>query len=125
MRNYIELDGKKYHTTAKDWKPEGQVPGTLRTNLDGSLDATFGAGEYKTWKGEIKIDVTPPNVSYGTEADLIAALTKKSGIVLHDHLYPSTPEYTVYSFNWKKRSLSPMWDSPSNALFFQVVLKGA
>ena len=58
MNNYITLDGQKYKTNGKAWTPATTKAGSVRLNLDGTLDATYGAGTLLRWEGEIKVRVT-------------------------------------------------------------------
>ena len=57
MNNYITLDGYKYKTNGKAWTPSGVKAGSVRLNLDSTLDATYGSGTLLRWEGEIKVRV--------------------------------------------------------------------
>ncbi|HZW04401.1 MAG TPA: hypothetical protein VFF68_10765, partial [Anaerolineaceae bacterium] len=71
FRDYITLDGLKFKTPQKAWRPVDNNPSTLRRTLAGDADATFGPAAFFTWEGEIE---APPvaSVGWGTYADLKA-----------------------------------------------------
>ena len=93
MNNYIVLDGNKYKTNAKNWTPAPQKAGSVRLNLDGTLDATYGSGTLLRWEGEIMVPVTAA-AGWGTIAQLRTSLQKTSGLILRTTTTPpprSTP----------------------------------
>ncbi len=78
MNNYITLDGQKYKTNGKTWTPVPTKAGSVRLNLDGTLDATYGSGTLLRWEGEIKVRVTT-ETGFGTIDQLRTSLQKKPG----------------------------------------------
>ena len=120
MNNYITLDGKKYKTTAKSWKPSVIIPNTIRFNLDGSLDATFGPATIYQFDGTIMAPVTAPT-GYGSVDNLRASLQKRQILTFIDH-YNTT--YSIVSTNYTEYSLSPKWDNTTNEIGFAVQLIG-
>ena len=120
MNSYITLDGKKYATAAKTWTPVPSKPGSVRLNLNGQMDATYGAGVLLRWEGDILARMTPLS-GYGSPADLRASLIKTQGLTFTDHYGTA---YTVHVFRYKERSLSPNWDGATNEIKFQVELTG-
>ena len=123
MNGYVMLDWKRYATTAKTWIPRVTKPSTVRLNVDGSVDATYGSGILYEWAGDIKVPITSPGPDWGTVDNLRASLKKLAGLPFQDH-YGSVL-YTVHVNEYKERSLSPKWDSPSNEILFTVKLVGA
>ena len=56
--DYIVLDGLKYRTLAKQWKPQVNKPATARVTLQGEIEATFGVTNILKWQGIIIAPVT-------------------------------------------------------------------
>lgn len=120
---YIQLDGKKYATVARNWSPQVQKPMTVRQLSNGDLDVTYGQKALKFYAGEIVANVseTPARLSagWGTSSDIETSLEKMQGLAFVDHYGNS---FTVHIGGWKKRSLSPAWGGASNKLYYEVRL---
>ena len=128
MNDYIELDGYCYKTTVKTWNPPiPRKPMTVRVNVDGSLDVTYAAASPLTWGGEIKLAGTPSSTppaqdkTWGTQSDIETTLAKLEAVTFVDHFGDS---YSVHIRPFGSRSLTPMWDAASNALYYGVTLIG-
>lgn len=119
MNNYITFDSKKYITTAKTWHPEPIVPQTIRVNLDGNLDVTFGPASLQVFVGEIEAPVSPGS-GYGSVSDLRTTLAKKQTLSLTDHY--GTAHTVAVQGPVIERSLAPKWDGSSNKVYFKVRL---
>lgn len=121
MNAYITLDGYKYATPHKTWRPGIYPLVNSRILLDGTLDTTWGADTVIIFQGEIAADVTPAS-GYGAPTNLRASLKKRQHLDLTDH-YGDT--YDVVAIGpFAERGLSPKWDSAKNTIYFSVVLKG-
>ncbi len=121
MNNYITLDGLKYHTSAKSWKPDQNVPATVRLMMDGSLDATFGVKSLMIWNGEIEGPVTPEGEGWGTIDDLRTTLLKRTTLSFQDH-YALTTYTVVAQGPYAERSLGNKWDEVENVIYKTVRL---
>ncbi len=125
FKNYIELDGRRYMTSAQSWAPEASTPANIRLLINGNLDATYGQGSLKVWSGDIMVDNSPPNdggsPAWGTVDELRASLVKRTGLAFKDHYGTA---YTVHVTGYKEASLSPKWDGANNTMYFSVSLIG-
>lgn len=120
MNDYIELDGKKFATNAKTWRPVRSNPASERRTLAGALDITYGPGEIFSWEGEIHGPVTARDTGWGTIADLRATIVKKTAVTMRDH-YGLV--YNVYCLgDFSERSLMNAWDNPANVFYVFVRL---
>ena len=100
---------------------------TVRVNVDGTLDVTSPRPRRVTWAGEIKLagtpSSTPPlgqdlgNTSRGIET----TLAKLEAVTFVDHFGDS---YSVHIRPFGTRSLTPVWDAASNALYYGMTLIG-
>jgi hypothetical protein len=117
MNAYISYDGKYYATVAKNWQPVHQKPATARFMADGTLDVAFGAGVIKMFKGEIVADPNEARVGWGASSDLETSLDKLQTVTFVDH---DGNSHTSVCNGWKRRSLSPKWDSTK--LYYEVEL---
>jgi hypothetical protein len=118
MNDYITLDGKKYHTST-NWLPSNSRSMTARRLLSGATNVTWGPATYKSWNGNIVVDVTPA-AGFGTIADLRAAYETTSALTYVDHyegIYSVVMDRGV-----DERSLSPMWTAPDNTINVTVTL---
>jgi len=120
MNNYILLDTLKYMTPAKNWTPVPGKPATVRINLDGSTDATYGPGVIFEWRGAIIAPVTPIDVTWGTKADLDVTIAKRQPIAFVDHYGTSCNVHVLGPFAATSRS--PKWDGASNEFEVEVTL---
>ncbi len=118
--NYITLNGKKYVTPAKSWKPMPVKPASVRYTLTGRMDATYGAAVLLQWDGEIEAAVTPAT-GYGSVADLDAACALRGTMAFTDH---DGNNYTVHLLGpFPKRSLGNKWDAPGNKVYVTVSIR--
>jgi hypothetical protein len=120
MNNYILLDGKKYVTPSKNWKPVYDKPATVKATLLGGIDVTYGPAVYNEWQGEIEGPVTPKDGTWGSISDLRATIAKTTTVSFTDHYGTGMNVHVLGPF--QERSLAPKWDSASNCIFVQVRL---
>ncbi len=118
MNPYITLDGKKYATLHKDWSPTQDNPRSIRHTSLGAADVTYATGTLFVWEGTIVAKYTPAT-GYGSFADLMTSLAKKSSISFTDHL--GVNQNVVATGPFKPKCDIPNWDSPSAS--FQVPVK--
>ena len=117
MNEYITFDTCRYATT-RMWRPEPNVPVTIRNNLDGTLDTTFGSATSLIWQGEIVARVNETRPFYGTIETLRASLKKRQTFTFFDHYGIS---YTVAAQGpFPERSLMPDWDNFNNRIYVLV-----
>jgi hypothetical protein len=117
MNDYITFDTCRYATT-RVWRPEPNVPVTIRNNLNGTLDATYGSATSLIWVGEIVARVTDTRAYYGTVTDLRASLKKRQTFTFIDHYGTS---YTVAAQGpFPERSLMPDWDNANNRIYVTI-----
>jgi hypothetical protein len=119
MNNYITLDGKKYSCPYKQWEMQTEKPMSYRYTWGSGIETTYGAGVFKTWKGNMVARITPAS-GFGSVADIRITLAKTVSLTFIDH-YGTT--FTVHaSYAGPERSFSPVWDGASNAIFFPVLI---
>ena len=119
MNNYMKLDGYKYMTPSKNWRPVPSKPSTVRVNLDASIDVTYGPATVHEWVG----DIIAPNAAeggWGTKATLDATIAKRAVVSFEDHYGDAYTVHVLGSFDAISRS--PMWDGASNEWLVAVVL---
>lgn len=122
MNNYITLDGNKYATLQRSWRPVQPKGSSARVTVNGGLDVTYGALTLNTWTGEIRADVVSRGAGWGTVATLRVTLAKLVGVTLIDHYGAS---YTVHQIGqYLENSIQPVWDGNSNVIEFSVKLVG-
>lgn len=121
LDDYIILDGLKYTTTHKTWRPALLPTVSSRIILNGSLDATWGPSQY-VFSGEIVAPVTPVTPEHGSINDLRTTLAKTSILNLTD--YDGSVYQLVLVGSSQERSLSSKWDMPKNIIYVTVQLKG-
>lgn len=114
---YIILDGKKYAATAKSWMPEVKKPSTVRLLADDTVDAAYGPGPLNMVTGEIIARVNETRPGWGSSSDIETSLEKKTGLAYIDHYGAAS---TVHCDGYKRRSSSPMWNAPSNKMYYLV-----
>ena len=121
MNDYITLDGYKYRTAFKTWRPAILPMANSRILANGALDLVHGPTVVYIFAGEITADVTPDS-GFGSISNLRATLEKKQALSLTDHY---STAYTVHAIGpFPERSLSPKWDSASNIFYVSVQFKG-
>lgn len=120
MNNYLKLDGYKYMTPARNWRPIPSKPATTRVNLDGSTDVTYGPATINQWVGDIIAPVTAPGGGWGTKALLDVTIAKRQAVAFEDHYGNACNVHVLGSFEAISRS--PMWDGASNEFLVAVVL---
>jgi hypothetical protein len=92
---------------------------TVRRNLDGTLDVTYGPGIFVKWQGMIEASASPPS-GYGSIADLRSSLQERNSLNFVDHYGTS---YTVHAVGpFQEESFSPKWDGTSNKIYVGVTL---
>ena len=85
MNNYIVLNGKRYMTVHKNWKPVVGKPATVRYTLSGETDVTYGTGTEVGWSGEISCPVTPISSAWGAIEDMRLLKTYMAPVAFVDH----------------------------------------
>jgi hypothetical protein len=124
MNSYITLDGYRYRTVAKQWKPKLIRPATVRVTLGGALDATFGPVSTYRWEGLIVSNYgsSAPVGPEGNSYTLRASLEKRNTLSFTDHLGAT---YTVGAQGpFDQSSLKNVWDAPDNKIYYYIVLTG-
>lgn len=119
MNDYVSIDSKKYHTTARSWRPSPITPSTTRLLLSGNLDAAYGPATLLQWEGEVCGPVTSPGTGWGTISDLRTSLAKRQKLTFVDH-YGTSYTGSVITGPFKERSLIPKWDSSDNVIYVLV-----
>lgn len=121
---YIVLDGCRYKTLAKQWRPSIARPATPRLTLQGSLEGTFGVGALIRWQGQIIAPhgdalPVPPDVE-GNIVSLRASLAKTQALPFTDH---NGTEYIVIAQGpFEEMSLVNVWNAASNKYYVSVQL---
>lgn len=73
MANYITLNGKRYLTTGRTFKPVQRKAQTVGVTLTGKTRSqTFSFVDYR-WTVTILVELAPANPLYGSRANLLAA----------------------------------------------------
>jgi hypothetical protein len=123
---YVILDGYRYKTLAKQWRPAALRAATARLTLQGNLEATFGVGALKRWEGLISTPhgETAPGAAdgtlYGNIVTLRASLQKLQTLPFTDH---TGAAYTVVAIGpFGEQTIQNVWDAASNKYFIQVQL---
>jgi len=106
-------------TPASNWRPIPTKPFTMRVNLDGSTDVTYGAATINRWDGEI---IAPAQAAggWGTKATLDTTIAKRSTVAFEDHYGNACNVHVLGTF--EATSQSPMWDGASNEFLVSVTL---
>jgi hypothetical protein len=124
---YIILDGFRYKTLAKQWRPTTIRPVQARITLAGRLTATFGAAALKRWDGIISAPsgeaVPPPAIPgetvYGTIENLRATLRKHEQVKFTDH-YGTVYWFSTILGPFEEESLQNIWNAPTNKFLVRV-----
>lgn len=119
MNNYMKLDGYKYMTPARDWRPVPSKPATTRVNLNGKTDVTYGPATINEWVGAI-IAPTVAAGGWGTKATLDVTIAKREPVAFEDHYGNACDVHVLGTF--ETISVSPVWDGASNEFKVAVVL---
>lgn len=120
---YIVLDGLKYTTLQRSWKPVPVKSSQDRLNLDGSRDVTYGPAVFTDYQGEIVAPVTPADTSYGTYEDLMETIEQLEAVSFTDHYGNTFNVHVLGPFELK--SLLPDWNSSSNMWYVDVRIAAA
>lgn len=118
MRNYITLDGLRYHTSL-NWAPFEERPMVARRLLSGRTNVTFGPVTYSSWRGHISADVTPKPL-FGDVDTLRTTYKKLSSVEFVDHF--GNAHEVVVDRGVDEKSASPMWTASDNTVEVNVVL---
>src|SRR5512138_4028894 len=125
FNSYIVLDGYRYKTLAKQWRPQTARPATPRLTLLGDLEATFGTGALAKWEGVISVPhgETPINPAdgslYGSIYTLRNTLRKSQVVSFTDHngnLYNEA----VLTGPFDEQTLINVWNSSSNKYYVRL-----
>lgn len=88
INDYIKIDGKKYKVMADGWSPAIARFRTDGVGLTGKtiiVDLTNSSRKSQMWQYRLRVYVsTPPDSSYGTYADLLAAYDKTT-VAFEEH----------------------------------------
>ncbi|MGW8178744.1 MAG: hypothetical protein ACWGQW_08280 [bacterium] len=123
FNNYIQInDGTntyKYKTALRSWKKSGLSPSTARILLSGSLDVTYGQGDYDLYDGEILTPVTSPGAGWGTIDTLRVQLKRKVIFQFTDH-YGTLHSSCAIQGTFDEDSIMPDWDVAGNDIFVKI-----
>lgn len=123
--SYIILDGYRYKTLSKQWRPAITRPASPRLTLLGNLETTFGVGALKRWAGLISVPhgETAPEPADGSQFGNIVSLRdtliKRSALTFVDHNGITYSE-AVLTGPFEEESLVSVWNSATNKYFVQV-----
>ncbi len=126
--SYIILDGYRYKTLAKQWRPYTVRAATARLTLLGSLEATFGTGTLKKWEGIISTPHgesspgDPDGTLDGNIVTLRLALEKRQVLSFTDHNGIVYDVIAVGPFG--EQTIQNVWNAASNKYMVQVQLTG-
>jgi hypothetical protein len=121
---YIILDGYRYKTLARQWRPMTMRPASPRLTLQGNLEATFGVATLKRWEGEISTPhgTAAPGAAdgtlYGNIYTLRASLAKGQMLAFTDHNGTAYSVVAVGPFG--EQTVQNVWDAASNKYYVQV-----
>jgi len=124
---YIILDGYRYKTLAKQWRPVINRPATPRLTLLGNMEATFGTEALMRWDGMISVkhgDAAPGAADGTLEGNIFtlrATIRKRQALAFTDHngtLYGEA----VLTGPFDEQSLVNVWNSSSNKYFVRVMI---
>lgn len=123
FNSYIILDGLRYKTLAKQWKPAITRPASARLTLQGNMEVTFGVGVLNRWEGSIIARPTTADPAYGTIDSLRASLRKTAPLAFTDHY---GKEHSVVALGpFQETSLINVWEAAGNKIFVNVTLLSA
>lgn len=123
--SYVILDGYRYKTLAKQWKPATVRPASARLTLLGDFEATFGAGSLMKWEGLIAVPhgETAPlpadGSQYGNIVSLRDTLKKRMALSFVDHNGDPYPE-SVLIGPFDEQTLINVWNSASNKYYVRL-----
>jgi hypothetical protein len=118
FQTYILLDGLKYKTLAKQWRPTTLKPAQARLDLMGRLSATFAAAALKRWDGIIAAPTTASD-GYGSIDDLRVSIAKRAMVSFTDH-YGTEYPHSVVLGPFEEEHLQNVWNAPSNKVYVRV-----
>lgn len=124
---YIILDGYRYKTLAKQWRPMLNRPASPRLTLLGDMEATFGVGALQRWEGQISVPhgesaPLPANGSlYGNIYTLRETIKKRQALAFTDH-YGVVYAEAVMTGPFDETALLNVWNSTSNKYYVRVAL---
>ncbi len=124
---YIILDGYRYKTLARAWKPQTNRAATARLTLQGNVEATYGPGVMLKWDGMIS---TPHGESAPTPADgtqygniftLRATVKKTANVSFTDH-YGNVYASSSLIGPFDETMLTNVWNSSANNYYVRVAI---
>jgi hypothetical protein len=124
---YIILDGYRYKTLAKQWRPMTVRPATPRITLLGDLEGTFGVAALMRWEGLISVphgDSAPgaaDGTLFGNIYTLRATLAKRQALTMTDHNGTVYSE-AVLTGPFEEQALVNVWDSAANKYYVRVAI---
>lgn len=125
--NCILIDGYRYKTVAKQWKPQTSRPSTARVNLLGNLEATYGGFTILRWEGMVIAPVVAPAKGasevypWGDIENLRASVQKAANIVFIDH-YGKKYDPTTILADAREDSLQNVWNGDANKVYLTLSL---
>lgn len=125
--DYIILDGYRYKTLAKQWRPVTARPATARLTLLGEMEGTFGVGTMMRWDGQISVrhgeeaPLPADGSEYGNIFTLRATMQKREALAFTDHNGAAFPE-TVMIGPFDETALVNVWNSNTNKYYVRVQL---
>ncbi len=119
MNNYIVLDSYRY-LTKTTWVPLTAKPASVRYNLSGTTDVTYGPAVPVEWAGQVIAPVTRAGAQWGTIDDLRVTLAKRQALDFYDHY---DAYYSVHVLGqFIEESLMTMWDDVLNEFWIPIQL---
>jgi hypothetical protein len=120
---YISLDGLKYTTLQRSWRPVPTKSSQDRLNLDGSRDVTYGPAAFTDYVGEIVAPVTPKDTGWGDYSDLMETIAKTEYVSFTDHYGSTCNVHVLGPFDMKP--VHADWASASNIWYVTVRIVAA
>ncbi len=123
--SYIILDGYRYKTLARAWKPQTNRAATARLTLQGSIEATFGAGVMLKWDGSISTphgEASPgaaDGTLYGNIYTLRQTLRRAQTVSFTDH-YGNVYASATLLGPFDEQMLVNVWNSSANNYYVRV-----
>jgi len=127
FNSYVTLDGYRYKTLAKQWRPVLNRPAMPRLTLLGDMEATFGVGALQRWEGLFAVPhgESAPGAAdgtlYGNIYTLRQTIQKRQALAFTDHNGIVYSE-TVLTGPFDEQTLLNVWNSSSNKYYVRVVL---
>jgi hypothetical protein len=125
FQDYILLDGKRYRSLARAWRPSVTNPRSGRIAMDGTHSATFASHSVAVFEGSLVAPLTAPSPNpenWGTLETLLASLTKPQLLSFTDHW--GKVFMVLVQGRHDQNSLQNVWDAPGNKFYVPVVLTG-